>query len=87
MSQLDIKDLHVSIGEKAIVKGLTLTVRSGEVHAIMGPNGTGKSTLAKAVAGEAGVPFFSANGSEFVEMFVGVVRARLPTPPLLLLHG
>ena len=51
MSQLDIKDLHVSIGEKAIVKGLTLTVRSGEVHAIMGPNGTGKSTLAKAVAG------------------------------------
>ena len=51
MSSLEIKDLHVSIGEKQIVKGLTLTVRSGEVHAIMGPNGTGKSTLAKAVAG------------------------------------
>ena len=51
MSQLEIKDLHVSIGEKKIVKGLSLTVRSGEVHAIMGPNGTGKSTLAKAVAG------------------------------------
>ena len=51
MSQLEIKDLHVAIGEKQIVKGLSLTVRSGEVHAIMGPNGTGKSTLAKAVAG------------------------------------
>ena len=51
MSQLEIKDLHVAIGEKQIVKGLSLTVRSGEVHALMGPNGTGKSTLAKAVAG------------------------------------
>ena len=51
MSQLEIKDLHVSIGDKSIVKGLSLTVRSGEVHAIMGPNGTGKSTLAKAIAG------------------------------------
>jgi Fe-S cluster assembly ATP-binding protein len=51
MSQLEIKNLHVAIGEKEIVKGLTLTLRSGEVHAIMGPNGTGKSTLAKAIAG------------------------------------
>jgi Fe-S cluster assembly ATP-binding protein len=51
MSQLEIKDLHISIGDKPIVKGFTLTVRQGEVHAIMGPNGTGKSTLAKAIAG------------------------------------
>ena len=51
MSHLDIKDLHISIGDKPIVKGLTLTIRQGEVHAIMGPNGTGKSTLAKAIAG------------------------------------
>lgn len=51
MSQLEIKDLHIAIGEKPIVKGLNLTVRQGEVHAIMGPNGTGKSTLAKAIAG------------------------------------
>ena len=51
MSQLEIKDLHVAIGDKSIVKGFSLTIRSGEVHAIMGPNGTGKSTLAKAVAG------------------------------------
>ncbi|HWA86192.1 MAG TPA: Fe-S cluster assembly ATPase SufC [Opitutus sp.] len=51
MSQLEIKDLHVAIGDKPIVKGLSLTIRRGEVHAIMGPNGTGKSTLAKAIAG------------------------------------
>ena len=51
MSQLEIKDLHISIGEKPIVKGVSLTIRTGEVHAIMGPNGTGKSTLSKAIAG------------------------------------
>ena len=51
MNALEIKDLHVNIGDKPIVKGLTLTVRKGEVHAIMGPNGTGKSTLSKAIAG------------------------------------
>ena len=51
MSVIEIKDLHVNIGDKPIVKGLSLTVRQGEVHAIMGPNGTGKSTLAKVIAG------------------------------------
>jgi len=51
MNALEIKDLHVNIGDKPIVKGLTITVRKGEVHAIMGPNGTGKSTLSKAIAG------------------------------------
>ena len=44
---------------------------------LMGPPGTGKTLLAKAVAGEAGVPFFSISGSDFVEMFVGVGASRV----------
>jgi Fe-S cluster assembly ATP-binding protein len=51
MSQLEIKNLHVSIEDKEILKGLSLTVNQGEVHAIMGPNGTGKSTLAYTLMG------------------------------------
>ena len=51
MSSLEIQNLHISIGDKPIVKGLTLSIKSGEVHAVMGPNGTGKSTFAKAIAG------------------------------------
>jgi Fe-S cluster assembly ATP-binding protein len=51
---LDIKNLHVSVGEKEILKGVDLTIRPGEVHAVMGPNGTGKSTLAYLLAGREG---------------------------------
>ena len=46
MAVLEIKDLHVSIGDKEILKGVNLKTGPGEVHAIMGPNGSGKSTLA-----------------------------------------
>ncbi len=50
-SKLTIKDLHVSIEDKEILKGVTLEVKGGEIHVIMGPNGTGKSTLSSAIMG------------------------------------
>ncbi len=58
---LEIKNLSVSIGEKPILKDFCLTVPKGQVHAIMGPNGTGKSTLAKALAGH---PDYTVNAGE-----------------------
>lgn len=54
MSDLVIKNLHVSIEDKEILKGLDLTIHQGKVHAIMGPNGTGKSTLAYTLMGHPG---------------------------------
>ncbi|HEY2980247.1 MAG TPA: Fe-S cluster assembly ATPase SufC [Anaerolineales bacterium] len=51
MSQLEVKNLHVNIDGKEILKGVDLTVEQGKIHAIMGPNGTGKSTLAYTVMG------------------------------------
>jgi Fe-S cluster assembly ATP-binding protein len=55
MSEMEIRNLHVSVEGKEILKGVNLTIRQGEVHAIMGPNGTGKSTLSYALMGH---PFY-----------------------------
>ena len=49
--KLEIKDLHVSINDKEILKGINLVIESGKVHALMGPNGSGKSTLAQIIMG------------------------------------
>lgn len=51
---LKINNLHATVGETAILKGLSLTINAGEIHAIMGPNGAGKSTLAYTLGGRPG---------------------------------
>jgi Fe-S cluster assembly ATP-binding protein len=59
MSELVISELVATVGGKQILNGVSLTVRSGEVHAIMGPNGSGKSTLSAALMGRSGYDVLS----------------------------
>lgn len=61
MVKLEIKNLCVEIEEKQILKDLSLTMNTGEIHALMGPNGTGKSTLAQAIMGH---PSYTVTGGE-----------------------
>ena len=76
---LEIKDLHASIAGKEILKGLNLTVKPGEVHAIMGPNGAGKSTLSNVLSGHPAYTVTSGsvtfNGKDLLAM-APEVRAR-----------
>ena len=77
--KLVIKDLHVSIEGKEILKGINLTINGGDFHAVMGPNGTGKSTLASAIMGHPSYEItqgsIELNGEDVLDMEVDE-RAR-----------
>ena len=69
---LEIKDLHASVGDMPILKGINLTINAGETHAVMGPNGSGKSTMSYVLAGREGYEVTGGdilmNGESLLEM-------------------
>ncbi|KRK46245.1 Fe-S cluster assembly ATPase SufC [Dellaglioa algida] len=71
MSTLEVKNLHVEIEDKEILKGVNLKMATGEVHAIMGPNGTGKSTLSEAIMGN---PAYKATEGEVLLNGVNILE-------------
>ena len=76
-SDLDLENMAVPMSADSSQLAAIAAAGSGQSFVLHGPPGTGKTLLAKAVAGEAGVPFFSISGSNFVEMFVGVGASRV----------
>lgn len=71
--ELVVTDLHVNVDDKEIIKGVSITIRQGEVHAIMGPNGSGKSTLSAAIMGH---PRYTITGGDIT--FDGASILELP---------
>ena len=78
---LDIRDLHVRVEEKEILHGVDLTVGQDETHVLMGPNGTGKSTLGYAITGN---PAYSVTEGSII--FNGEDITYLPVNELSLIH-
>lgn len=80
MSVLEVKDLHVTVEGKKILKGVNLKMSTGEIHAIMGPNGTGKSTLSSTIMGDPAYKITKGdillNGKSIIDLPVGE-RARM----------
>ena len=70
-NELMIKDLHISVQGKPIIKGLNLTVQQGEIHALMGPNGSGKSTLANGLMGH---PLYDLDAGEVIFNGINVLE-------------
>ena len=72
---LEIRNLHARVEDKEILKGVDLTIRKGEIHAVMGPNGAGKSTLSAVLAGK---PQFVVTEGSIT--FMGQDSTHLPHP-------
>ena len=80
MADLEIKNLHVSAGDKQILKGVDLHVRSGEFHALMGPNGSGKSTLANVLMGHPNFEVTEGRSSSTARTSRRPTRTSAPAP-------